>query len=236
MANFAHLPAGLERPWSFEMFNDFDWFVTAHQWTSLAADSGTSVAVGTTPGGVAVLTTGATDNNEAALYTTNAVFLLAANKNTYGEFRAQYAEAATNAANVFLGYASSPGANLLVDDGAGPRTSGTIIGFYKVDGDTKWVCYTRSNSVVYTNTSTNTAGGSAYQTFGIEIVELLGTTCTVVFKIDGQLLRDSSTGQVIRHNILVASASAMALVAYVKAGGATSEVLNVDYSGGCAAR
>ena len=236
MANFSHLPAGLERPSSFQVFDDFNWLVTAHNWTTLVADGGTSATVSTTFGGVVPLVTGATDNNEAAVYMTNAQFLLAANSNTYGEIRAKYAEANTDDANVFLGFASAPGANLLVDDGAGPRTSGTIIGFYKVDGGTAWICYTRSNSVVYSNTTQITAGSTAYAIFGIEIVELNSLTATVVFKIDGQLLRDATTGAVIRHNIAVASATAMGLVAYVKAGGANSETLNVDYMGATAAR
>ena len=99
------------------------------------------------------------------------------------------------------------------------------------------ICYTRSNGVVQTNTTQITAGSTTYSTFGIEIVEQLPTTVTVVFKIDGQLLRDATTGQVIRHpSVAVASASAMALTSYVKCGSSSSETLNVDWMGAAAAR
>ena len=48
--------------------DDFAWYVTAHLWTSLATDGGTSVAASAAHGGLLALTTGATDNNEAAAY------------------------------------------------------------------------------------------------------------------------------------------------------------------------
>ena len=50
MANFASTPADLENAdHSFGLYDDFSWFVTAHNWTSTLTDSGTaSVTAGTT--------------------------------------------------------------------------------------------------------------------------------------------------------------------------------------------
>ena len=157
------------------------------------------------------------------------VFALAASKNIQAEARIQFTEANTDDANVAFGLASSVAANLIVDDGAGMRASGTVIAIYKVDGETVWRAVTRIGTTVYTNTSTTTAGGSSYQQLQIFVSELTGTTCTVTFKVDGAFLRDSTTGQTIRHNIAYSGASAMQLFAGAKNGGANNETVNVDY-------
>jgi hypothetical protein len=211
-------------------FNDFASFATATGGvSSLAADAGTSVAAGATRNGVVVCTTGATDNNEAGVSETNARLTLLAGKPITGRLFAQFAEANTDDANVFLGIASGFGANLLVDDGAGPRASGTILGFYKVDGATVWHVYTRSNGVV-TDTITNiTAGTSDYHEYTIEVKDYDTTTVEVVFLRDGKPVRDANNVIIPAVRVAVASATIASVCAYVKAGSANSEVLNVDW-------
>jgi hypothetical protein len=209
-------------------FNDFGNFATGTDGvTSLAADAGASVAAGATRNGVVVLTTGGTDNNEAAVYETNAHYLLLDAKPIYARLLAQYAEANTDDANVFIGLASAPGANLMVDDGAGPRASGTLLGIYKVDGGTVWWAVTRNGSAVTTTQSTTTAGGSAYSLFEVIASDWDGVEMEVSFKVDGQYLKDAN-GVNIRHRVAISGATIASSVAYVKAGGANSEVLNVD--------
>ena len=232
--NIARLPEALRiASDTFQVFDDFHWYISPHLWTSLAADAGTSVAITAgAAGGVLALTTGATDNNEAAAFTTTSLFVPAANKPLYCEGLVQWAEANVSAANVFFGLASSPGANLLVDDGAGPRTTGTVIGLYKVDGGTVWRCVTRNGTAVADSVSTATAGGAVAQRLSIEIIDETPTKATVVFRVDGQLLRDATTNLPIKHDLTLASIAAAALVADVTAGSANSEVLSVDY-GGC---
>jgi hypothetical protein len=229
MANIAFLPEALKEGTSYFLFDDFDWFVTAHRWTSTLA--GGSITVASGAAGIAPITPTAANNNDAYLASTNAVFPLAASKPIYAEAKIQFSEADTNAANVAFGLASSVGANLLIDDGGGMRASGTLFAIYKIDGGTQWICTSRNNGVVTINTSNVTAGGAAYQTLSIEILELLGTSCTVTFKVDGVYLRDATTLQIIRHNVLYASFTAMQLFAGVKNGSAVSQVLNVDYMG-----
>lgn len=231
MANVARLTPELANADTYSIFDDFDWFVTAHRWTSVVADGG-SIAVNNATGGTITLTNDtAADNDEIYVYSTSAPFLLAANKPFYGEGRIQFSESNTDDANVAFGFASSVGANLIVDDGAGMRTSGSILAIYKVDGGTAWKCLTRSNGVVYDNTSSKTAGGSSYQTLAIEVVETTSTYATVVFKCDGEFLKDATTGQVIRHNIAVASAAQMALFVGQKNGSANNEATTIDYLG-----
>ena len=107
----------------FGFFEDFETFVTGDLFTDTSADSGATIAVGDAAGGVNVLTTGATDNNEAYLLTTKELFKFAANKPLLFEARIQYAEANTDDANVCLGFMDAVGANSILDDGAGPKAS-----------------------------------------------------------------------------------------------------------------
>lgn len=238
MANFAYLPADLANAdHTLAVFDDFSWFVTAHNWTSTLTDSGTAtITAGTTRLALAASDGTVADNDQSYLASTNAFLLPAAGKNTYVEGKIQFTEANTDDANVAFGIASSVAAELIIDDGAGMRASGTVIAIYKVDGGTNWVCVSRNGSTVYTNTSSTTAGGSADQTLAIEIVELLSTTCTVVFKVDGVILRDSTTGQPIRHQLPYSGLTASQVFVGVKNGSANAEVLNVEYLGAVQAR
>lgn len=239
MANFAYLPAELANAKStFAMFDDFDWYISPHRWTATLTDSGTvTVGSGTTRLTLAPSDGTVANNDETYLATTNANYLVAAGKNLYVESKIQFTEGNTDDVNIAFGLASSVAANLIVDDGAGLRTSGTIFAIYKVDGGTAWTCVSRNGSTAYTNTSSTTAGGSADQTLGIEIVELTSTTCTVTFKVDGVILRDSTTGQPIRHQILYSGLSAAQLFFGIKNGAdTTAEALVVEYAAAVQAR
>lgn len=231
MANFANPSQALiDAKHTFNLFDDFDWYVTAHRWTATLTDSGTaSVTAGTNVVSLAMSDGTVADNDEAYLATTNALFLPAAGKNLYGEARLQFSEANTDDANIAFGFSSSVAADIIVDNGAGLRTSGTHFVIYKVDGGTVWLTESRNGSTVTRNTSSTTAGGSAYQTLGVEIVELLTTTCTVVYKVDGVILRDSTTGQPIRHQVLYSGLSNCQLWAGGKNGAGNLETLNIDY-------
>lgn len=238
MANFAYMPADLANAdHTLALYDDFTWFVTAHNWTSTLTDSGTaSITAGTTDVSLAASDGTVADNDEAYVATTNAAFLPAAGRNLYFETKIKFTEANTDDANVAAGLASSVAANLIVDDGAGMRASGTVFAIYKVDGGTAWVCVSRNGSTAYTNTSGTTRSSGSYQTLGIEIVELLSTTCTVTFKVDGQILRDATTGQPIRHQILYSGLSNCQAFVGVKNGDTNLETLHADYIGVVQAR
>lgn len=217
----------------FGFFDDFFHFVTADLWTSLAADSGASVAVGDAAGGIVVLTTGGTNNNEAYLKNTKEIFKFAEDKPILFEARIQYAEANTDDANVCLGLMDAVGADSILDDGGGPKASYSGAVFFKVDGGTRWNV---ESSLAGTQTTTElsatnsldklakTAGGSSYQTFRIEVLPINSTEAEVSFYIDGVL--------VAKHSLTYTSATEMMAFVGVKAGGANSEVVSVDYAAG----
>lgn len=219
-------PLKLRREFGF--FDDFEWLITLHRWTTLVADSGTSVAVADAAGGVVQLTTGATDNNEALIKTASEIFLFAADKPAVYEARAKWTEANTDDANVALGWADAVGANTMVDDGAGMKASYSGAVFYKVDGGTTWNFQTSLGATRTTTALVDASNSGAYQTLRIEAREQ-GNVIELVPWIDGRQCVDATYGRPVKHYITLGSPTEMQAFAYVKAGGANSEVLNVDY-------
>lgn len=221
----------LRAKYDFSVFDDFHWLVTAHTWTTLVADTTPTVTVGDARGGICALFTDTTDNNEVAIRTTAEIFKPTADRPMYGVASIQYSENDTNKANVFVGFASAIGANLLVDNGAGVRTSGSVFCIYKVDGGTVWRCHTRNGSDYTDSISSTTAGGSAYQQLEIIVEEFSSTHCVVTFKVDGAYLRDATTNAVIEHRVAYASNTEMHFGVYAKSGGgAGGETVNVDWA------
>ncbi len=211
-------------------FEDFDQFVTGDRFTDTSADTGAAVANVDAAGGTVTLTTGGTDNNECYLLSTKELFLFAADKPILFECRSKYTEANTDDANIFQGLMNAVAADSILDDGAGPKASFSGVGFYKVDGGTRWQCI---SSLGTTRTTTDltaalsldklakTAGGGSYQLFRIEVVPISSTVAEVCFYIDDAL--------VAKHSLTYTSATEMNAAIGVKAGGANSEVVTVDY-------
>lgn len=226
----------------FGFFDDFEWYVTAHRWTSLVADAGTAVAISASGfAGLLSLTSGTTDNNECAAATTNKPFLFAAEKPLLFETCLQYAEAATNAQNLFAGFSSAIAANLLLDDGAGPAANMSAAGIFKVDGSTVWKFVTQTGTSQTVTASQHTAGGAAYQSLrveirqgsygasGLEAVPYLGSGTPGGATQWTQML--DANGRPIKHPVTYTSAAAMAAGVYAKCGSTTAETTLVDYVG-----
>jgi hypothetical protein len=214
----------------YEKFDDFDWYISPHFWTSLAADAGVSAPAATdAKNGVVSMSTGATDNNEVMVRSTNEVALLQSDCTLIFEARIKFAEANGDDANVAVGMADAAGADLLLDNGAGDNIANSGVLIYKVDGETTWRCACKNGSTVRRTTSTFTAGGSSYQTLRIIGRPVDGSNYEFTYFVDDTQLMDSN-GSKIKHTLSFASATEMRLVAgYLKAGGATSETLLLDY-------
>lgn len=220
----------LEHRRTFGFFDDFEWLISPHRWTALAADVGASAAVGDAAGGILALTTGAIDNNEAYVRTTNEVFKFAADKPLVLEARLQFTEANTDDANVIAGVMDAVGADSILDNGAGPKASYSGAVIYKLDGETVWRAQTSIATTKTTTASNKTAGGSSYQVLAIGFRPVSATLAEVVFFVDGEQLRDAN-GAPFKHQFTYTSATEMQAFAGVKAGGAASEVANIDYLG-----
>jgi hypothetical protein len=227
--NLARYPAFLEGVDTVQISDDFFWYVTAHQWTSLAADVTPTLTVGDAVNGVLALFTDTTDNNEVAVRSTAELFKFGTGRSIYGRCKLQYSENDTNKANVMFGFQNAIAANSMVDNGAGVRTTGSNAVIYKVDGGTVWRCQTMCNNASTDTVSTTTAGGTDAQVLEIFGNDWDGVSMQFTFKVDGNYLKDSN-GNVIRHTVAIASATEMHLGVYVKTGGgAGGETVNVDH-------
>lgn len=222
-------PLKLRREFGF--FDDFEWYVTGHRFTSLAVDAGASAAVGDAAGGVLTLTTGATLYNEAAVKTTAAVFQFAADRPLVGEWCLKYAEAAATAANVAVGFCDAAGADLLLDAGAGPKASYSGAMVYKATGATTWSFQTALGAAKTTTPLAAPAGLGVAQTIRIEAREV-GGVVELVPTIDGLQATDAATGRPVKHKIALGAPALMQQFAYVKAGSAASEAVGLDYVAG----
>ena len=230
--NVCPMPASMKDKLAYGFFDDFFWYVITHNWTSLKADTNTTMDIDAGYAGGRVLLYGLTaDNDEVAIATTQKNFKDLADKPLFFESRVQFAEGATNKLNVFAGFCSvASSANTLVDNGAGLVTTydGHVI--YKVDGETVWRCGSSRGTTQYTTTSTTTAGGSSAQVLRIETQPEDATTCTTRYYVDDVQLRDTN-GTPIVHTQLLASAAAMQAGVGMKIGSAAAESVYVDYIG-----
>jgi hypothetical protein len=214
--------------------DDFLESVSTSKWTVQATDSGTATVVDGAKGILPLLPSDASVGNNDEIYVASAIatVLPAANRPFYGRLLMQYAEANTNDFNVLFGFMSSAvsAQNLLIDDGGGPRASGTLAVIYKVDGGTVWRCQSRNGSETTDTVTTATAGGSSYQLLEVygDCNYSNGLKCQVTYKVDGNFLKDAN-GKVVVHTFLVAAATVMSLVFGCKNGSAGPvQTLNVD--------
>jgi hypothetical protein len=224
MTKLLEQPEPLKLSRQFGLFDDFTEYTDTQRFTKTTADAGTSVALDADGiGGVLQLSTGATDNNEAYVESTNELFKFAADKPLAFEARLQFTEANVDDANVIVGVMDAPGADTLIDNGGGPKASYSGAVCYKVDGGTVWNCESSIAGAQQTTVTPVTAGGAGYQTLRIEFQPTTSTQGDVRFFINDSL--------VASHKITFTSATEMAVVLGVKAGSANAETLNVDYVG-----
>lgn len=222
--------------YTFGFDEDFLWFISPHLWTDTSADSGASWAATDAAGGIATGVTGAVDNNEAYLLTTQEIFLIAANKPIIAEATLQFAEAQTNKANVAFLLADAIAADTIVDDGAGLKASFSGAAIYKVDGGTVWKCMVSIGSTQTIVTTTATAGGSSYQRLRIEIKPVTSTIAEASFFIDNgngmvPLVDASQTARPntpVKISFTYTGATEMGCGVGVKAGGSSSQTVLVD--------
>lgn len=216
---------------TFGFFDDFEWFISPHRWTSVISDLG-AVSSPDAGGGRILLTPSdgtVADNDELYVRTTVETFLFANDKALVAEARLQFSEANGDDANVAFGLMDAVAADALLDNGGGPRANYSGALLYKVDGENLWRAQTSIGAARTTSQSNAAAGGSAFQTLAIEFKPLTPSLADVAFYLDGALLR-TATGAPIKHAFTFTGATEMQLVIGVKNGGASLETLTVDYA------
>jgi hypothetical protein len=220
--------------------DDFDQALVT-RWTAVVVDTGTVAQDADDPNGVINLSGGANDDGQAYMYRpfTGA---LATGKNHMAIARVQFTEANTNDANVIFGISSAtPAANSLVDAGGGPVSSYSGAVWFKTFDTTRWQ-FESSVSTTQTTTEVDaTAGGSSYQTLGIEIIPFSATEFWAIPWIDtagrNNLVQpfpysaNPNPRQVaIKHRVTWASGVPLCVFFGVRNGSANAEILKVDLS------
>lgn len=235
MANLVRFAYPLWDLESFFIFDDFWQDQSDINWIDTVTDTGTVTMGDWENGQVELDPSDATvaDNDEAYMGSASENFLVASNRSLYFRTRISYQEQNTDDANIAVGFANAVAANLIVDDGAGIRTTGNWFSIFKVDGETLWRCGCRNGTATSNTQSTTTAGvandQTNWQTLEIHVHDFDGgTNVQVTYAVDGLLLRDTNN-LVIKHTSLIASATEMQAFLGVKNGGANNELLYSDY-------
>lgn len=215
----------------FGTFDDFDHYVTADDFSTIANDGG-GCSVSDAVGGILTIDPSdgsGVDNDQSWLKGTKEIFKFADDKPMTFEAMIQYAEAATSAANIAAGFWNAVADDDLADNGGGVRSNffGCVI--YKVDGGTVWKFTSSMGTTQSTSTSTTTAGGSAYQRLRIEVECPTATEIVCTPTVDGAPLIDATSGLPIQHRLTISSATEMQIGIGCKCGGASEESLKVDY-------
>lgn len=213
------------------VFEDFNHYTTAEDFTTVASDSGTIAHTDAAGGVIQILPSDSSrvDNDETYLKGTAETFKFANNKPIFFEALVQFTEAATDDANVIVGLKDAVAADTLLDDGGGPAASYSGVVFFKVDGGTKWNVESSLAGTQITTLTEVTAGGAAYQRLRIEVIPVSSTIAEVTFFIDGVACRDAN-GVTIKHSLTYTSATEMQICIGMKQGSSTViESLLVDY-------
>jgi len=173
-------------------------------------------------GGVGVITSGATDNDEIYISSMSESFLFAANKPLWFEARIIPVEVATNKLNLIIGLSDTVGANTLQDNGAGPAASYDGAVFFKVDGGTTWSFETSNAGTQVTTNSLGTATSGTAVRIGFIFDPNDGTTGKITPYVNGVAVATA-------HSITLSGLEEMHILFGIKAGSAAAETSKVDY-------
>jgi hypothetical protein len=158
------------------------------------------------------------------------VFLYGLNRDLYGCALVQFTEVVAGVVNVAFGFQNAVAADSILDNGAGLKTSGSTLAIYKVDGEQTWRAVSACAGVATVSRSNKAAVAATWYFLEINCEDWDGIQCLCSFKVDGEYLRDFTTGELIRHRVTIASATEMQMFLGVKLGGITnSDTLSADF-------
>jgi hypothetical protein len=212
------------------IFDDFTGDQVDTSAVDTITDTGT-VLMGDDVNGVATLTPSdgtVVDNDEAYLATPNEIYKFGTNRNIYGRWKFRYTAVVAADPNIAVGFQNAVGANSIVDNG-GVKTSGSTLAIEKKDGETAFRCTSACNGTAVTTLSNKTIAAATDYVAEIECLDWDGVSMKVVFKIDGEYLKDTNNN-VIKHTVAIASATEMQMFAGIKLGANTNnDTLLLDY-------
>lgn len=202
------------------------------------APDGGAVEIGDEVNGVVTFTPSdgtVADNDEAYLATPNEIFRFGTNREIFGRFKFRFTEVAANRVNVAVGFQNAVGANSILDDGAGLKTSGSCLGIYKADGSDSLLRVVSACNGAAAVTVTNYAVAAATDYVAeIHCKDWDGVSMQVTYKFGTpanglEFLKDANY-TVVRHTVPIANSTEMQMFAGVKLGAAgNNDTLKLDY-------
>lgn len=186
-------------PLQYGFHDDMQGFLTAtstDKYTVVTAVDGSVLQVDAAPGGVNIKSAvaSASGNEDCYLVREAETFKPAAGKPISFGALVQATEDDVNQNNLIVGLTDGAAADLLVNDGAGPKTSGTTLAFFKKDGGLNWWVHVSLSTTQQSYELTATASldktahvgsGAGDQFLEIDFLPKNSTQADVIFKIDG---------------------------------------------------
>lgn len=215
--------AALDPSVAYTFLDDFfayDGTATVGDW-ALATENSGAATLADAAGGVLAIATGATDNNGSCLSSITECFKVLADKPIYFEARVKCAEAATDDANIYVGFSDLATVDAVLDNGGGPAASYDGALFFKVDGGTVWGFETSNAGAQVTTANAGAFVSDTWYRLGFLVVPTSATAATVTPYIDGV----AGTA----HALTITGLEEMHIVLGAKAGGGNAETLQVDY-------
>ena len=215
---------------AFEVFDDFNDYVSTDLWTDIQTDATATVALADGQLSILKMLTSA-DNESALLHTTYEIFKFVTLVPLYAETLVKFTDAATATSNAALmfGFADAFALDLITDGGQSLtiNDSGALI-FKKSEG-TAWCFQTEIGGTAVTSTSTTVPQSSSYQRLAIDVVPVSSTLFQARPFVDGKQLIDSTSGALIQHDITLGTATDMQLGFEIKGGHADDTTAEIDY-------
>jgi hypothetical protein len=210
-------------------------YTSGARWTTVNTGSGTNTISTTAQDGVLVMANSAATNDAQFVYTTALAGLWAAGIQHSFEITLQFSEASTNNANVWAGFTSLQTVAQLVNASAGPAVSFTGAGFFKKGGSTVWSTISSQSTTQNVNTTTLTAGQTAYQRLRIDMQTNQNSQVEISYYIDQgsgeQPILTGSLPRPLKDVITLSSPATMYFGFGIKNGTTSGETLNVDMAG-----
>jgi len=194
------------------------------QWTIVEDDgAGGTDAMQDAAGGIYKHFCDGDDNDEAYLLSTNECWKIAAGKSLWFECRAAFTEGNTNDMNWALGLSDQAGANMIVDNGAGPAASYDGCAFWNLE-NALTVSFETSNAATQstaTSCGSHVSGTFANYGFWVRTESASDTVAVVTPYVNG-------TAYTAR-NITLAGLEEMHFFIGVKSDGNAEEAFSIDY-------
>ena len=219
---------------AYEIFDDFQHYTTADQWTE-AIEGASTITLPDGRSGLRIYTS--VDNEEAIVATTTEQFKFTANQPIYGEARILFTDSTDQESSLLWGFLDAIAADVIVDGGqtCDIPNDGAVIWKKSSDGGAagdgvNWIfetCIAAGTQIQ--SISSAVPQSASYQTLKIDIVPRSATVFECRPFIDGKQLRDNTSGIQIMHLITLGTATDMDFGFDLKGGHANDAICMVDY-------